>query len=198
MTHTPLLKLSPKEEAFCVAIVEGLSASGAYRNAYKPQRAKAKTIHEKASRIMARGKVKARIAELMAPVIAKAQMSRQEWLQLLTKCCRFDVRKMFDATGKPKPITELDENEAAAIAGFEVHGELEGTDGSRKAVTVKFKFLNRIDALALIGKACHWYAGEQEQTGADSGSNQKTIVVNFVKPSMPPEESYRRMVGGPN
>jgi hypothetical protein len=92
----------------------------------------------------------------------------------------------------------LDENEAAAIAGFEVHGELEGTDGSRKAVTVKFKFLNRIDALALIGKACHWYAGEQEQTGADSGSNQKTIVVNFVKPSMPPEESYRRMVGGPN
>ena len=60
------------------------------------------TIHEKASRIMARGKVRARIAELMAPVIAEAQMSRTEWLEWLTKCCRFDPRKMFDANGRPK------------------------------------------------------------------------------------------------
>jgi hypothetical protein len=54
---------------------------------------------------MARGKVRARIVELMAPVIAEAQMSRTEWLQWLTKCCRFDPRKFFDATGKPRPIT---------------------------------------------------------------------------------------------
>lgn len=57
MTHTPQpLKLSPKEEAFCLAIVEGHSKSDAYRKAYKPKRAKAKTIHEKASRIMARAR----------------------------------------------------------------------------------------------------------------------------------------------
>ena len=56
----PNQKLSPKEEAFCFAIVEGLNESDAYRRAYKPQRAKAKTIHEKASRIMGRGKVRAK------------------------------------------------------------------------------------------------------------------------------------------
>jgi phage terminase small subunit len=50
-----LLQLSPKEEAFCLAIVEGLSKSDAYRKAYKSQRAKPKTIHEKASRIMGQG-----------------------------------------------------------------------------------------------------------------------------------------------
>ncbi len=87
------LVLTRKEEAFCLAIVEGLNESDAYRKAYKPQRAKAKTIHEKASRIMARGKVRARVAELMAPVIAKVQMSRTEWLQRLTNCCRFDPRR---------------------------------------------------------------------------------------------------------
>jgi phage terminase small subunit len=91
MSHTAArLKLSPKEEAFCVAIVEGLSAADAYRKTYKPQRAKVKTVHGKASRIMARGKVRARITELMAPVIAEAQMTRTEWLRILTKCCRFD------------------------------------------------------------------------------------------------------------
>jgi hypothetical protein len=60
----------------------------------------------------------------MAPVIAEAQMTRTEWLRILTKCCRFDIRKLFDATGKLKPIMELDENEAAAIAGYKFHGEI--------------------------------------------------------------------------
>jgi phage terminase small subunit len=152
------VKLTPKEEAFCLAIVEGLSKSDAYRKAYKPQRAKPKTIHEKASRIMARGKVRARVAELMAPVIAEAQMKRTEWLQRLASCCRFDPRKMFDAHGKPKPITQLEENEAAAIEQYELHAEIPTADGCRKAFRVKVKFLNRLSALALLGEACHWYA----------------------------------------
>jgi terminase small subunit-like protein len=142
---------------------------------------------------MARGKVRARITELMAPVIAKAQMSRTEWLQIITKCCRFDPRKTFDAHGKPKPITKLEENEAAAIAGF----ELQGVSESRKAVTftMKIKFTDRLTALALMGKACHWYAERQEETGRDGGPIQKNIVVNFVEPSMSPEGAYRRVVG---
>jgi hypothetical protein len=109
----PRLKLSPKEERFCLAIVEGLSQSDAYRKAYK-SKAKARTIHVEASRLMAQPQIAARIDELMKPVIAKAPMSRQEWLNLVEKCCRFDPRKMFDAMGNPKEITELDESEAVA------------------------------------------------------------------------------------
>jgi hypothetical protein len=190
--------LTPKEEAFCLAIVEGLSKSDAYRKAYKPQRAKPKTIHEKASRMMARGKVRARISELMLPVIAKVQMDRTEWLQRLTRCCRFDPRKIFDAQGKPRPITELEDNEAAAIEQYELHAEVPLPDGSRKAFTVKIKFSDRLSALALLGKACHWYADRPEETGrVDGGPIQKEIVVRFVKPSMSPEEGYRRLVTGP-
>ncbi len=134
----------------------------------------------------------------MAPVIAKAQLTRTEWLQLLTRCCRFDPRKMFDATGKLKPITELDENEAAAIAGFQMRGKIEGKEESRKAVTIEIRFINRIEALTLIGKACHWYADRREETGGlDGGPIHKTIVVNFVKPAMSHEEAYRRMLLAP-
>ena len=53
-------------------------------------------------------------------LIALAQMSCTEWLQIITKCCRFEFRKMFDTTGKPKKLTELDDNEAAAIEAFEI------------------------------------------------------------------------------
>jgi phage terminase small subunit len=186
-------QLSQKEEAFCVAIVEGLSASAAYRKAYKPQRAKAKTIYEKASRIMARGKVRARIAELMAPVIAQAQMTRTEWLQRLTRCCRFDPRKMFDAQGKPKRITDLEENESAAREQYEFHTELPAPDGSRKASTVKIKFLDRLTALALLGKACHWYANRQEQTGPNGRPIQNTMIVRFESPR-DARESYDQMI----
>jgi hypothetical protein len=85
----------------------------------------------------------------MAPVIAQTQMTRTEWLQQLARCCRFDPRKMFDAHGKPKPITELEENEAAAIEQYEFHAEIPTADYSRKAFRVKIKFLDRLSALAL-------------------------------------------------
>jgi terminase small subunit-like protein len=189
------VKLTPKEEAFCLAIVAGLHASDAYRRAYKPQRAKAKTIHEKASRLMARGKVRARVAELMAPVIAEAQMTRTEWLTILTKCCRFDPRKLFDAHGKPKPITELEENEAAAIEQYELHAEIPTVDDRRKAFRVKIKFLDRLSALALLGEACHWYADHREEPGGlNGGPIQKNIIVRLVKPPRSPEEAYGHMV----
>ncbi len=191
-------KLTPKEEIFCLAIVDGKNQSDAYRHAYKPKRAKEKTIHEKASRIMARGKVRTRIAELMASMIAETQMSRTEWLKWLTKCCRFDPRKMFDTNGKPKPITELEENEAAAIAGFEVHGELQGSDDSGKAigVRIRIKLVSRLDALALLGKACHYYADRQEQTGSDGGPTPQNLTVKFVDASQSPAEVYQRMLKG--
>ncbi len=133
----------------------------------------------------------------MTPVIAELQMNRKEWLEWLTKCCRFDPRKMFDVMGKPKAITELDENERAAVAGFEFYELFEGKGESRQAVgcTKKFKFVDRLSALALIGKVCHWYADRQEQTGSDGGPIPQNITVQFVDASVSPEEAYRRMVG---
>ncbi len=80
---------------------------------------------------------------------------------------------------KLKPITELDENEAAAIAGYEFHAEIQGSDTPRKAVTVKFKFLDRLTALALIGKACHWYPGSARTRPADSDQHGRKFCASF-------------------
>ena len=61
----------------------------------------------------------ARVKELMQPVIERAQLSREEWLEGLARLCLADVRKMFDELGNPIAITELADSEAAAIAAFE-------------------------------------------------------------------------------
>jgi phage terminase small subunit len=133
----------------------GQNPSDAYRKTYKPQRAKAITIHEKASRIMARGKVRARIAELMQPIIQRAMLSREEWLETVWRICLADVRKMFDLHGNPKEITELSENEAAAIAGFEFCEDFNRKDEERKPCghTRRFRMADKLKALEIYGKA---------------------------------------------
>ena len=100
--------------------------------------------------------------------------------------------------GNLKNIAEFDENERSAVAGFEFYKHFECKGESRKAVgcTKKFKFIDPLTALALMGKACHWYADRQEQTGPDGGPITNNVTVTFVEPSISPEEAYRRMVQG--
>jgi len=62
---------------------------------------------------------------------------------------------------------------------------------------VSAEFWRRHSALALMGKACHWYADRQEQIGSDGGPIQQNFTVSFVNAPMSPEENLHRMVNGP-
>jgi len=172
--------LTQKEETFCIAILAGQNPSDAYRSAYTPQRAKAKTIHEMASRLMAKRKVHARLAELIQPVIQRARMCREEWLEALARICRADVRKMFDSHGNPKEITELGENEAAAIAALEFCEDFAGKGDERRACgyTRRFKLADKLKAFELYGKAMGYFAERGETAGNDH--LPRTITVEFV------------------
>lgn len=180
MSIVTIRNLSPKEEAFCLAIVEGLSESDAYRKAYRPQRAKAKTINEMASRLMAKPKIRARVAELMQPVIQRARMTREQWIEALASICFADVRKMFDVHGNPIEITELGPNEAAAVAAFEVCEDFSGTGDARKTIgyTRRVKMADKLKALELYGKAMA-YSAERE---AGDVAPPLAVTVNFVEP----------------
>ena len=57
------MSLTPKQEAFVQSYLETGNASEAYRLSYDTKAAP-KTVHEKASRLLAEGKVGARLAEL--------------------------------------------------------------------------------------------------------------------------------------
>ena len=182
--HTPS-KLDSREEMFCIHILAGKSQTAAYKLAYQPQRAQVKTVHEMASKLAATHKVRTRLAELFLPIIAKARLTRERWLNEVAKCALFDVRRMFDEHGNPKEITELDDTEAAAIGGFEFYEDFQGKGESRKPVgyTKKFKLTDRLRALELYGKGCGYYADRQELTGRDGQplENVTGIKVEFVE-----------------
>ena len=59
-------KLTIKQENFCMKYVELGNASEAYKSAYNAENASDKTINEKASRLLKKGKVGTRLAELKA------------------------------------------------------------------------------------------------------------------------------------
>ena len=77
--------LTAKQEEFAQNIIKGMSQADAYRSAYDTQRMKDKSIHEKASRLMADDKVRARVEELRSELAKPSIMTAQDRLEWLTK-----------------------------------------------------------------------------------------------------------------
>lgn len=69
--------LTAKQEAFCLAIVEGYNQSEAYRRAYDAGRMAVTTIEANASRLVRESKVSARIASLRAEAAAATRWTVQ-------------------------------------------------------------------------------------------------------------------------
>lgn len=103
--------LTQRQEAFCLGFVETGNGSEAYRRAYKPRRMSAKSIHEKASHILAQGKVQARVAELRGNAAGKAVFGLVEHLAELDRL---------------KALAEANKNFPAAIKAEELRGRVSG------------------------------------------------------------------------
>ena len=197
MTSSTPAKLTPKQEAFCRAMITESDQSAAYRAVYNAAKCSAKSVNEMASKLMANPKVASRVKELQDAVAAQAVMEKREWLERVTRMARADVRKMFDSHGNPIEIPDLESNEAAAIAGFEFTEEFagkkgDGEEGGRIAVgyTKKFKLIDPIRALELVGKAYN-YMGDDNKLPPIGH-----LTLNQTNITIEPGEAYHRMIQG--
>lgn len=77
--------LTANQENFVKNIMEGMNQADAYRAAYPNQNMADKTVWEKASRLMANGKVKARLEELRNELIKPSIMTAQQRLEWLSR-----------------------------------------------------------------------------------------------------------------
>ena len=111
-----VMSLTPQQEAFAQAVASGLSQSDAYRKAYKVKpTTKAETSQANASRLMADSKVSARVAELRAPVAAKAQITLEGHLD--------DLKTLRDAALKAEQYSAAISAEVARGKAAGVHVE---------------------------------------------------------------------------
>lgn len=105
------MKLTIKQEAFCLAYIELGNASAAYRSAYNASRMKPTTINRKAKELLDNGKVAARLEQLRAPVRERAQITLESHLERLNHLSL---------------IAEKAEQYSAAIKAEESRGKVAG------------------------------------------------------------------------
>lgn len=146
--------LTPKQDAFCRKYIETGNASEAYRQSYDAGDMKPATINRNAKALLDNSKIAARLAELTANLQKKHEITVDRVLKEYGRLAFLDIRKAFDEIGNLKPITELDDETAAAVAGLEFEDVYDGTGRDRKKVGVlrKLKLSDKKGALDSLAR----------------------------------------------
>jgi phage terminase small subunit len=161
--------LTPRQHLFVLEYLKDQNATAAYRRAGYAGTPEA--VKANAARLITNDNVRAAIdaglAELRQKVQDETSVSLKRVIEEIAKGAFFDPRAMFNADGSPKPITELEDREASALAGFEVLEQFEGAGPDRVFVGYlkKFKLSERKGYLDMLMKHLGGYKVDNEQKG---------------------------------
>lgn len=109
-----------------------------------------KTAHVQGCRLLKDKEVKAYIEKHTQKMADRLDLTAERVLTEIARIAFSDPRKAFNPDGTCKAITELDDDTAAAIAGFEV-SEV-GGDGQAVAIVKKLRHWDKKGALDLAMK----------------------------------------------
>ena len=135
--------LTSKQERFCQEIVVGQALSAAYGVAFSTKTMSKKTVNEKACRLAKMGKIRARITELRAPVVAQVQRTMADRLTELTYAMCLDPADCFDDFGRLLSIRAMPEHVRRAISSYEV---------DPISFVTKIKFVDKLSAIMHYSK----------------------------------------------
>ena len=163
--------LLPKQAKFVAEyLISGNATQAAIHAGYSP-----KTAHVIGLENLKKPVIASLLAEKQVS-IAKRQDERLEAMELtkeriareIARIAFFDPRKMFHADGRPKEITELDDDTAAAIVGIEVLEEWDGSGENRvlRGYVKKYKVANKNTAHDQAAKILGMYEKDNEQPNA--------------------------------
>jgi len=159
--------LTKAEEAFVSAFIKDGNASAAYRHAFPQSRKwQDKTIHEHASRLLAKGKVQARLAEIRQKLAAATEVDLQRVVKEVALLGLSDpLIAITDENGAVKPIHEWPEAARRAVASIEVLEKFEGEGEDCKFIgyTKKVKFWDKNASLEKLMKHYGGYERDNEQ-----------------------------------
>ena len=145
---SPDKKLTARQAEFVKQYLIDLNQSEAARRAgYSPTRADVAGCE-----LMAMPNVQKAIHAGMLERNARTQITQDRVLQEVARLAFFDVRKLLNDDGSAKPINELDDDTAAAIAGLDLLEEFAGSGEERVQIgwTKKFKITDKKGSLELL------------------------------------------------
>lgn len=132
------MKLTVKQEKFAQEFVLSGNASAAYRIAY-PASLKwvDKTVHSRASELLANSKVLGRVEELRNEIKVKFDISVERLILEQSRIALFDFRKLFSADGKLLDPKDFPDEVAAAVSSVKVSKIFSDTGVEEDVVELK-------------------------------------------------------------
>lgn len=173
--------LSPKAALFVNEYLRDLNGTqAAIRAGYSP-----KTAATQGSRLLRNVQVQQAIASARERVEKKFEITRDRVMLEYARLAFADPRNFFREDGTLKRVPELDDDAAAALAGFEVMEEFEGSgrDRFQIGVTSKVKWADKRAALDSIAKFMGWSVEriKGEISGPDGGPIEVNNTVDVSK-----------------
>jgi phage terminase small subunit len=158
--------LTKKQEIFVSEYLkDGLAGRAARAAGYSDKSADAQ-----ASQLLKIPKIAKLVAEKHEKRCAKLDFSAEKVLEGLANLAFFDIRKLYNADGSLKPISELDDQTANAICGMEVEEAYQHFGGGQAKPTgilKKIKIADRGINLERLGRYHKLFTDKVEVSGLD-------------------------------
>lgn len=144
------IKLTQKQENFCLNLFKGMYQRDAYIDAYHPKYAMM-TIDGNASRLANNEKILARLAELRALATSEKVMPEIARKEKLSEFARAKLTNFIKVNGDSIEI-DLDGEDNAALQEVSIEAWRGGKDERASSRTSKVKLINPITAIAELNK----------------------------------------------
>jgi len=153
------MKLTPKQALFVAEyLIDANATRAAIAVGFSPASASVT-----GAKLIKNRKIAAIIAERQARSMAKLEVTEERVKQELAKLAFHDAGKLYDETGKLKPVYELDDMTRAAVVVVEV--DETGTGRNMRTVTKKVKLADKRGALELLGKHLKMFTDLHQHSG---------------------------------
>lgn len=159
--------LNPKQQRFVEEYLTDLNATqAAIRAGYSARSARVTSC-----RLLAQANIALAIQRRRTQVSERLDVTVERVLKEFARLAFFDPRKLFSEDGRPIPVTDLDDDTAAAIAGLEILEEYEGSGADRTLIghTKKYKISDKRGSLDSLARYLGMFVDRHEVSGPDGG-----------------------------
>ncbi|MFG1329629.1 terminase small subunit [Xanthobacter autotrophicus] len=167
--------MTPRQRRFVEEYIVDLNATQAAIRAGYSRRTAVKIGSEN----LIKPDIAREIQRAMDERAARTGVTAERVLREIAKLAFLDIRKAFNADGSMKPLDQLDDDTAAAIAGLEVSEELDEDGEVVRARLKKLKLSDKIGALTLLAR--HLGMLNDKLTLKGDAENPLTLLVKAVQ-----------------
>lgn len=172
--------LSIKQEKFCNYYLESGNASEAYRRAFSCGKMAEQTIWAKASLLLARDKVRARVEQLRYELQRRSDITKDEAVGILADIARANIVDVLDIK-RSADYTTILVGDISKLP-LNVQRSILSVKSSDKGYEVKL--YNKIDAIEKLSKLLGWDAPAKQEV-TNRGEDTYTIRVVTQKEDLP-------------